>query len=312
MRVIEDVRESQERFPSLTLTIGSFDGIHLGHRLIIEELIRCARAANGTAALMTLHPHPRQFFAPESAPNILTTLKQKERILRELGLDVLYVLPFTAAVANLSPRGFVEEIIVGKCAARELVVGHDFAFGKGAAGSFEFLCEVGPEYGFSVRQVPALVVQGERVASTVIREKIVEGEMGQVEHLLGRPYSIVGEVLRGRGIGGTKLGYPTANIRPNNNAVPAHGVYAGEVLLDGVRRPAAINIGIAPTILQEDVTIEAFILDFNESIVGREIEVTFLKRLRPEKKFASLDELIRAIGRDVDDVRAYLGTRSRV
>ncbi|HNR29573.1 MAG TPA: bifunctional riboflavin kinase/FAD synthetase [Candidatus Hydrogenedentes bacterium] len=307
MRVIEDVRAARETFANPVLTIGSFDGVHLGHQRIVEELRRAAREIDGTAALMTLHPHPRQFFCPETAPNILTPLKKKTALLEALGLDVLFVLPFTAEVADLAPEAFVEEVIVGKCRARMLVVGHDFAFGKGARGDYEFLQAIAPRYGFEVRQVPAIVIQGERVGSTGIRERILQGEVDKVEPLLGRRYAIGGEVVRGRGIGGARLGFPTANVKPHSNAVPAHGVYAGEVILEDKRLPAAVNIGIAPTILQEDVTIEAYILDFHENIVGREIEVEFHKRLRPEKKFSSLDELIHAIERDVEAVRTYFG-----
>lgn len=305
MHIIADARKPDAVFPNLALTIGSFDGIHLGHQKIVRELVSFARATGGTAGLMTLQPHPRQYFSPESAPNILTPMRKKEQLLRELGLDVLYILPFTAQVAALTAQQFVEQILIENCSVKTLVVGHDFAFGKGAQGNYEYLCEVAPCYGFEVHQVPALILQGERVGSTAIRERIIQGEVENIEFLLGRKYSILGEVVRGRGIGGSKLGYPTANVKPHNCAVPAHGVYVGEVVLEGTVYQAAINIGIAPTILQEDVTIEAFILDFDENIVGRDIEVVFHKRLRPEKKFSTLDELIHAIAVDVADVRQY-------
>lgn len=311
MQIIADARKPDRTFPNLVLTIGSFDGIHLGHHKIVDELMACARATGGTAGLMTLQPHPRQFFSPESAPNILTPLRKKEQILNDLGLDVLYILPFTAQVAALTAQQFVEQILVESCQTKTVVVGHDFAFGKGAQGNYDFLCEIAPSYGFDVHQVPALILQGERVGSTAIRERIIQGELENIEALLGRRYSILGEVVRGRGIGGSRLGYPTANVKPHNCAVPAHGVYVGEVLLDGVAHRAAVNIGIAPTILQEDVTIEAFILDFEENIVGREIEVVFHKRLRPEKKFNSLEELVHAIAVDVDDVRKYFAVHPR-
>lgn len=311
MRVIENVCEAQVSVPNLVLTIGSFDGIHLGHQRIVSELSRIARAIDGTAGLMTLHPHPRQFFSPETAPNILTPLKKKVELLDALGLDVLLVLPFTAETANLTPEAFLREIIVEKCSARVLVVGHDFAFGKGARGDYEFLQAAAPQYGIEVQQVPALIVQGERVGSTVIRERILQGELEKAEELLGRKYSILGEVVRGRGVGGAQLGYPTANVKPHNNAVPAHGVYVAEVIVEGERYPSAVNIGIAPTIRQEDVTIEAYILDFCRDIVGKEIEVVFHSRVRPEMKFDSLEALIRAIEQDVCVVRQYFAGKPR-
>ncbi|MBP8129155.1 MAG: bifunctional riboflavin kinase/FAD synthetase [Candidatus Hydrogenedentes bacterium] len=310
MRVIEDVRETQETFPNLVLTIGSFDGVHLGHQRIVSELRRTARAIKGTAALMTLQPHPRQFFSPESAPNILTPLKKKAALLEALGLDVFYVLPFNAETAGLTPETFLREIIAKKCQARVLVVGHDFAFGRGARGDFDFLQAAAPQYGIEVRQVPALIVQGERVGSTAIRERILQGELEKAEELLGRKYSILGNVVRGRGVGGAHLGFPTANVKPHNNAVPAHGVYVAEVVVDGLSHPSAVNIGIAPTIRQDDVTIEAYILDFHQDIADREIEVVFHNRLRPEKKFDSLGSLIKAIGEDVQAVRRYFAEKN--
>jgi riboflavin kinase/FMN adenylyltransferase len=305
MRIIEDVRAFDEEFPNLVLTIGSFDGIHLGHVKIIRRVVDSARELGGTPGLMTLHPHPRQLFNPGGAPNLLTSMAMKQRLVAELGVEVFYVLPFIPEVASLSAREFVEHIIVGRCHARKLVVGHDFVFGKGAEGGYEYLDDVSGRYGFEAERVSALYIQGERVASTGIRERIIQGEVDTVEELLGRKYSLSGEVVRGRGIGAGKLGFPTANLKPHNNAVPAHGVYVAEALLGDGRHPAAVNIGIAPTILQEDVTIEAFILDFDENIVGRELEIVFHKRLRPEKKYDSLDELIRAIEHDVEDVRDY-------
>lgn len=305
MRIIEDVRACDEVFPNLVLTIGSFDGIHLGHVKIIDRVVESARELGGTPGLMTLHPHPRQLFNPGGAPNLLTSLAMRQRLVAERGVEVFYVLPFIPEVASLTAGEFVEQVIVGRCRARKLVVGHDFVFGKGATGDYDYLREVAGRHGFEAERVAPLYIQGERVASTGIRERVIQGELDTVEELLGRKYALAGEVVRGRGIGSGKLGFPTANLKPHNNAVPAHGVYVAEAVLGGERRPAAVNIGIAPTILQEDVTIEAFILDFEENIVGRELEIVFHKRLRPEKKYDTLDELVHAIERDVEQVRAY-------
>ncbi|MBI3192584.1 MAG: bifunctional riboflavin kinase/FMN adenylyltransferase, partial [Pedosphaera parvula] len=185
-----------------------------------------------------------------------------------------------------------------------------FAFGKDAAGNHTYLEAMAPRLGFAIEQVPPLVVEGERVSSTLIREYILQGDLDHVERFLGRKYSIVGEVKRGRGMG-AKLGYPTANIEPGNYAVPVHGVYIAEALLDGNRYQAAVNIGIAPTIRHEDIMVEAFLLGFNEDIVGKQLEVIFHRRLRPELKFNSLPDLIAAIGRDVEAVRAYFLQESK-
>ena len=303
MKVIEDVTKTEERFPYVVLTVGSFDGVHLGHQRVIEELVLRAQKAGGTAAVMTLRPHPREFFAPEHAPNLLTSDRKKLELIERMGVDVVFILPFTREVAHLEPRAYVESIIHQRCHAREMVVGHDFRFGKDAQGDYAFLQEMGRKLGFSVFQVPPLTVDGERISSTVIRERLFEGDLDEAERFLGRKYSIAGEVVAGRGIGAT-LGFPTANIQPHHTAIPAQGVYAAEVIIEGERYPAAVNIGIAPTIRHEDTVIEAFVIGFEGNIRGREIEVIFHNRLRPEKKFSSHEELIAAIRHDVEAIKA--------
>lgn len=309
MRVIEDITTCEESFPNLALTIGSFDGIHLGHREILDAVARAAKEMDGTTAVMSLTPHPREFFSPGNAPNILTGKKKKEALLCEVGVDFLFYLPFNADIANLDRREFIEDIVIARCQARTLIVGHDFAFGRGAKGNFDYLREIAPQLNLDIVEVSALIIQGERVSSTVIREFILQGELDHVETFLGRRYSIVGEVKSGRGMG-RKLGFPTANVAPHNNALPAHGVYIGEAILNGERHMAAVNIGIAPTIRHDLPVLEAFLLDFDRSIVDEEIEIVFHKRLRPEKKYDSLDELIAAIDLDVQAVRAYFGAKT--
>ncbi len=195
-------------------------------------------------------------------------------------------------------------IIHKTCHAKAVVVGHDCRFGRGAEGDITLLKRLGPEYGFTTEEVPPLIIDGERVSSTLIRERVLQGDLQGVERLLGRKYSIVGEVVTGRGLG-QKFGFPTANVQPHHSAIPAQGVYIAEARVAGETIPAAVNIGIAPTIRQEDLTIEAHLLDFDEDLCGKEIDVIFHDRIRPEKKFGSVDELIAQIGRDVDTVRQY-------
>ena len=304
MRVVENVLTEMEVFPRVVLTIGSFDGIHLGHQRILNELIREAHRVNGTAAVMTLLPHPREFFSAQQAPNLLTSHAKKMALLQSLGVEVVFVLPFNAETASMERQRFVQEVIQKRCQAVSLVVGPDFCFGKEALGDYHYLVERGRELGFSVFQVPPLFIAGERVSSTLIRERLLEGDLEGVVQFLGRPYAITGEVLSGRGIGVT-LGFPTANIKPHHSAIPAQGVYAAKVCLDEAWHLAAVNIGIAPTIRNEDLVIEAFLLDFSGNIRGRAIEIVFYKRIRAEKKFASRDELISAIQHDVDSVGQY-------
>jgi len=304
MLIVEDVRNYDADFPELTLTIGSFDGVHLGHRRILDRLNEATRAHGGSSGVMTLRPHPREFFNPEHAPNILTTPEKKAALLRESGVDVLFILPFTAQVANLDRCEFLEKIVLGRCKARRLVVGHDFAFGRGARGNYDYLKEAAPEYGIGVEQVPPLILGGERVSSTLIREYVLQGDLEQVELYLGRKYSLMGRVISGRGMG-AKLGWPTANIAPGNHAIPMHGIYVAEALLGGKKWQAAVNIGIAPTIRHEDIMVEAHLLDFEGDLVNQTLELVFHKRLRPEKKFASHEALSAAIAEDVAAVRAY-------
>jgi riboflavin kinase / FMN adenylyltransferase len=303
MIIVRDTRTHTDRFENLVVTIGSFDGVHLGHRRILDEVIARAKQINGQAAVLTLDPHPRQFFSPQHAPPILTTLEKKAELLEAAGVDVLFILRFDGAVASLPPVEFVDEILLKKCGASALVVGHDFRFGHAAAGDFELLNELAQLRGFTVSQAPALLIDGERVSSTSIRELLLLGDLEAVTRFLGRPYSIVGEVEHGRGIG-TELGFPTANITPHHNATPAQGVYAGEAIVGDVRKPAAINIGFAPTIPHDEMTIEAFLLDFDADVRGQRIEITFLERLRGELKFESRDALVEQIGLDVERVRA--------
>ena len=304
MRIIPDITRHGESEAGMTLTIGSFDGVHLGHRRILERLVETARAANTPAGLMTLRPHPRALFAPENAPARLCNDAQQQRLLEEVGLDALFVLPFDARVAALDREAFLNDIVLRRCGARRLVVGHDFVFGKDAGGNFEYLAEQAGPRGFAVEQAEALIVQGERVSSTLIRELILRGAVEQVPAFLGRPYGIAGEVVQGRNVGAS-LGFPTANILPGEYVVPAHGVYAAEVVIDGTRHPAATNIGVAPTVRNEDVFIEAHLLDFDGDLRGRQVEFIFHKRFRSEKRFANLEALKAAIAGDIAAIRAY-------
>lgn len=268
-----------------------------------------ARAAGGTAAVLTFDRHPRELFSPKHAPNLLTSLDKKLTLFEEAELDAALVLGFTQEVAALPPEVFVRGILHERCGARHVVVGHDFRFGRGASGDFATLEREAARYGATAEQMDALLLKGERVSSTVVRERILEGDLEEAEVFLGRKYSIRGKVVGGRGAGKT-LGFPTANIAPHHRAVPAHGVYAAEATLDRGTFQAAVNIGIAPTIRNEDITIEAFLLDFDDDIRGCETELTFHKRLRPELWFPSKEALIAQIGRDVEDVRAYFAARA--
>lgn len=309
VQVIRDVRDAENEFPGVVLTIGSFDGVHAGHQVIIKNVVDLARRVGGTPAVLTMEPHPREFFSPDRAPNLLTSLEKKIQLLAELGIEVVYVLPFDEATAAIPAEKFIDDILEKRCHAIAVIVGHDCRFGQGAKGDFQLLEREGAEHGFTVQQVAPVMLDAERVSSTLCRERVLQGDLEGIETLLGRKYSITGTVETGRGRG-HELGFPTANIRPHHSAVPAQGVYVAEAIVDGTTHPAAVNIGIAPTIRHEDVTIEAHLLDYTGELVGKEVEIVFHKRLRSEKKFPTLDALKKQIQADVEAARAYFADRS--
>jgi len=307
MELIEDIRKTKVLDKNLVLTIGSFDGVHLGHVEILKEVVSLAHSHKGTPCVMVLRPHPRTYFSPDTPLNILTCEEKQEKLFKEIGIKITAVLPFNQETANLSSEQFITEILLNLEGLRCIIVGHDFRFGKEAKGDFKLLKDFGKKYKFEVKQFPPLVIQGERVSSSLIRELVLEGEMEKVVQFLGRRYSILGKVIPGRGIG-RQLGFPTANISPFHNAIPPHGVYSAEcVLHDGRVLPAAVNIGIAPTIRQQDFAIEAHILDFDEQILNQNVELVFHKHLRPEKKFSSKEELTQAINEDINAIKHYFG-----
>lgn len=304
MNIIENLWESTAAFPDLALTAGSFDGVHVGHRRILSMVVESAAEMGGVAGVMTFRPHPREFFAPASPPNLLTPDEKKFALMEEAGVEAVFILPFDARVASMDRREFVAGIIHGRCRAVRMVVGHDFRFGRDALGDYHYLKRMGPQFGFDVVQAAPLYIEGERVSSTAIRESIIQGDLDKARVFLGRRYSIIGEVIPGRGVG-HELGFPTANIAPYHTAVPAQGVYAAEVRTGNQTVPAAVNIGIAPTVRQELVLVEAHLIGFSGDLRGRQIEVVFHERLRPERRFGSREELASAIGADIAAIKAY-------
>ncbi len=308
MKIIDIPQASQN---NTVLTIGSFDGVHMGHQKILKQVVQAANELNCDAAVLTMAPHPREFFSPKHAPNLLTSEEKKLTLLESMQIDTVFRLRFDKDTANLDREEFASKIIRDCCRATKVYVGHDFCFGKDAQGNFRFLDENGKALGFEAKQVDALHMLGERVSSTLIRERILQGDLDEAATFLGRRYSITGEVISGRGIG-HRIGYPTANIKPQHSAIPPQGVYIAEVALsakdspeEAVRYPAAVNIGIAPTIRQEDKLVEAFIMGFSGDILGKTIEVFFHKRLRPEKKFASEQKLVEQIAIDVEAAKEH-------
>lgn len=288
------------------VTVGNFDGVHRGHQAMLATLVDSARAAGLPAAVMTFEPHPRELFAPATAPARLASLREKCEAFAALGLDEVIVCRFTRALAGLEPEQFVRGILGQQLQTRHLLIGDDFRFGRGRAGDWALIERLAPELGFAACAMHSVTLDGERVSSTAVREALQRGDLQQAAALLGRPYSISGTVKHGDKIGRT-LGFPTANIHLQHNRPPLLGIYAVQVRgLGKTALAGAASIGFRPTIgAQPRASLEVHLLDFGQDIYGRHVHVDFLYKLRDEARYSSLDALRIQIQHDVDDTRAY-------
>lgn len=289
------------------VTIGNFDGIHLGHQAMLARLTARAASVGAAPTVLTFEPHPREIFAPESAPTRLTSLREKLEILRGLGVAHVHVCRFTRPFAALSAEEFVRRILVDGLKARYVLVGDDFRFGARRAGDFALLERLGGEYGFQAEALHTVEAAGQRASSTAVREALAVGDMAMAAQLLGRPYSISGRVVGGDQLG-RKIGYPTANIQLKHNKAPVKGIFA--VRVQGLERPdwpAVASLGTRPTVHADGrPTLEVHLFDFDRSIYRQHLRVEFLHKLRDEAKFPSLDALIAQIGEDARQARDLL------
>jgi riboflavin kinase/FMN adenylyltransferase len=286
--------------------------VHLGHQLILDQLKQKAEQFGLPSLVILVEPHPEEFFAQDadSCPARLTILQEKIELLESFGIDFVLQLKFDQQLSELSAEDYITDILVGGLGVKSFIVGNDFRFGHQRKGNFELLIEAGKQYGFEVVETAAYERNGHRISSTYIREQLAKADFTLVEQLLGRPYSIKGEVVRGKQLG-TDLGFPTCNIKPQRLRIPLHGVYACEVRLVDRYRPAAVNIGYRPTVTESgEALLEAHILDFNEDLYGKTIEVIFRQKIREETKFSGLEELKRHISADVEQVRELFGVTS--
>jgi riboflavin kinase/FMN adenylyltransferase len=294
------------------VTIGEFDGVHLGHRRLIDRAKERARSLGVAAAVVTFDRHPASVVRPQSAPKLLTGLDHKLALLEDAGADVTLVLRFDADRAAEPAEDFVRDVLVGRLGARAVVVGYDFHFGKDRAGDADLLRAMGTELGFEVEEVPALRVQEDAVSSTRIRRVLAEGDVVTAAALMGRPHSVRGIVAMGDGRG-RDLGFPTANVDvPAEIAIPGEGVYAGEyVFPDGSIKAAAISVGTRPTFYEDGANlVEAYVLDHDGPLYGQRAEVRFVSRVRGQERFDSIDALVHQMHADVDEVRAWWAVRA--
>jgi riboflavin kinase/FMN adenylyltransferase len=293
------------------LTVGNFDGLHVGHQEILRIVTERARARDGEAAVYTFEPHPRKVLRPEQAPKLLTTLEQKLERIDAAGVDVAIVEPFDAEFARRSAESFVREVLHARIGPREVYVGYDFRFGHDREGSMRTLTELGPHLGFAVTIVPEVTVGGRDVNSTRIRELLGEGRVEEARELLGRPYCVRGRVVEGDRRGRT-LGFPTVNLAPENEVLPAQGVYAGRLRVlgaaAGAELPAVVNVGRRPTFKEGgEVLAEAHVIDWSGDLYGQRVEIGFLHHLRDERRFPDVEALRRQIEADRDAARQRLG-----
>lgn len=314
MQVIHDALRSPDLPYGCVLTIGNYDGIHRGQRAVIEKVVERAGERGSQAVVVTFDPHPVAVLRPDEAPPRLSLDRQREAVLEEIGVDVLLVVRFTEEFAATEPEEFVRDFLHRQLAVEEIYVGDDFAFGKDRQGDVDLLEDLGEELGFEARGVAEVLHYGEAISSTRIRQAVREGEMELAMELLGRPYALYGEIVRGDRMG-QRLGWPTANLQPENEHLPGDGVYAGRIRFPEMPGlfDCVINVGTRPTVYENyQRVVEAHILGFSADVYGEKAEILFYKRLRAEKLFPSVMDLSAQIAKDVETTREYFATRRRL
>jgi riboflavin kinase/FMN adenylyltransferase len=291
-------------FPSPVLTIGNYDGIHIGHKQIIERVRTRAAEISGTSMLMTFNPHPLSILKPDNHLGLITPVDIRKRLIEENGIDVLLLLPFTDEFRLTDPDAFVKDILIKKLGIKGLVVGYDFKFGKGGKGDTHILKNLSLQYGFLFEAVDAITLNNEKIGSNRIRKLIMTGDVKKAELFLGRPYIIEGRVLKGYGRGGD-MGFPTINIQTEFEIIPENGVYISEVEVGDKKYRSVTNIGYNPTFNNQERSIETFILDFSDNLYGKKVSLYFHERIRGEIRFGNVDELKRRISMDVQAAELY-------
>jgi riboflavin kinase / FMN adenylyltransferase len=309
MRLFHGTDNARIARPSV-VTLGVFDGLHLGHQLIMQTVVERARAVSAVPTVITFEPHPRALLHPESAPPLLQTFDQKIEALGALGIEQTIVINFNMNFAQTRAEGFLRDVIVDRLHASEVYLGCGFAFGHGREGNIDLLRTVSKSLGFFADEVPELRLRGRRVSSSRIRELLMEGRVGIARRMLGRPYGVEGRVVRGAERGRI-LGFPTANLHPQNRVIPRHGVYVTATLIGDQWRRSVTNIGTKPTFGEDNASsVETFVMNWSGDLYGDVLRVRFLHRLRAEKKFSSVDELKSQIKSDVARAGEYFEHRA--
>lgn len=309
MQLIENLESISQPFLNAVVTIGNFDGVHIGHQALFAQVIQEADAIGGTSMAITFEPHPARFLKKENFPPLITLYEQKVELISRTGLDYLVCIPFTKDFADVQPKEFVEEILIKRMGVKILVVGPDYCFGRGREGTVDYLRKLSAPLDFALKVLPWIGLtgpDGERISSTRIRELVAQGRMQDAKRLLGRDYQVRGNVVKGRNRGGRLLGFPTANIHLHDELCPKTGVYAVTVNWQDKLYPAVANLGYSPTFDDHVFTVEVHILDFDQDIYSQKIKVNFISRLRGEVKFPDIDALSAQIKKDVKQARQIL------
>jgi riboflavin kinase/FMN adenylyltransferase len=304
MEILRSIPELERLRGPLFLAIGVFDGVHRGHQAVISTSADHAAASNGTPVVVTFDPHPEKVLRPQAAPHLLSATQHKIALIRALGVEHLLIITFDKQFAATEPEDFVQKLVIHSKPLREICVGHEWSFGKNRRGNLDLLKKLGAKFNFDVVGIPPVKINGAVASSTAIRQAIEKGDLAKAAEMLGREYTILGTVTRGDNLG-KKIGFPTANLSAHSEQFPPNGVYVAEARIDGELYRGVINLGIRPTVSsgKSERVLEIHLFDFNRDIYGHEVEVRFLKFLRPEKKFANLDALVQQIRRDVEQAR---------
>jgi riboflavin kinase/FMN adenylyltransferase len=311
MKIFDNLDRIVEPFKKAVITIGNFDGVHIGHQALFHEVIETAEAIGGTSCAMTFEPHPLRVLKQNNHPPLITLYEQKLELIERSGIEVLICVPFTRTFAGLAAAEFIEDILVRKIGMKAIIVGEDYSFGKKREGNIDFLKSYAARCNFEVivaNWIKASKHLPGRISSTRIRELVIAGNMAQAHKMLGRFYQIRGQVVTGRNRGGKLLGFPTANINLHDELCPKTGIYAVTVEYNDRKYKGVANIGYSPTFDDGEFTIEVHILDFEDDIYGEKIRVNFNKRIREEIKFNNISELSDQIKKDVQAAREILAS----
>ena len=287
------------------LTLGVFDGLHLGHQRIMQTVVERARETKSVPTAITFDPHPRAVLFPENTPPLLQTLDQRLAAFEVLGIEQAIVIAFNEGFANQNAENFLSEVIHDRLQSKEVYSGKGFAFGKNRGGNIELLRKMSQELGFFADEVGEVSLRGRRISSSKIRELLADGRVNRARAMLGRPYGIEGQIIRGDRRGRT-IGFPTANLKPKNRVIPKYGVYATAILIEGVWRKAITNVGVRPTFKNDsEPSIETYIFDFKGDLYGDVLRVRFLHRIRDERKFSGIEEIKTQIQKDTETALDY-------